>query len=155
MDISLLFLIYYFDYYRFDPLICLLPIVTCLLYHLVSLSPLRTFLFIPVLFVSFFSAFSFSLLMFHLSHHFLFSSFPPSSLLFSLLCSPPVSFSLVSYSFAIFSTQFLDAFSHLYKGVSVRPSVRPSVRWSVGHTRVEFLRNRFSGLNLNKIVSRT
>ena len=33
---------------------------------------------------------------------------------------------------------------------SVRPSVRPSVRWSVGHTRVEFLRN---GPNSNKIAS--
>ena len=39
---------------------------------------------------------------------------------------------------------FLDAFAHLYK--RVRPSVRPSV----GHTRVEFLRN---GPNLNKIAS--
>ena len=45
------------------------------------------------------------------------------------------------------NTLFLDAFSHLYKRMclSVRPSVRrsvgPSVRWSVGHTRVEFLRN--------------
>ena len=32
----------------------------------------------------------------------------------------------------------------------VRPSVRPWVDLSVGHTRVEFLRNR---LNLNKIAS--
>ena len=34
---------------------------------------------------------------------------------------------------------FLDAFSHLNKRVF--PSVRRSVRPSVGHTRVEFLRN--------------
>ena len=50
----------------------------------------------------------------------------------------------------------LDAFSHLYKkvcpsvGPSVHPSVGLSVRRSVGHTRVEFLRN---GPNLNKIAS--
>ena len=38
---------------------------------------------------------------------------------------------------------FLDAFSHLYTRVS------PSVRLFVGHTRVELMRNRISGLYLN------
>ena len=36
--------------------------------------------------------------------------------------------------------------------ISIRGCVRPSVRPSVGHTRVEFLRN---GTNLNKIASGT
>ena len=52
---------------------------------------------------------------------------------------------------------FLDAFSHLYKRVclSVGPSVGPSVRRSVRPKRVEFLRNKVSGLNLNKLASGT
>ena len=41
---------------------------------------------------------------------------------------------------------FLDAFSHLYKRVC--PSFRPSVRPSVGHARVEIMKNRlFSPFN--------
>ena len=62
------------------------------------------------------------------------------------------------FSVCVFAltAHFLDAFSHLYKRVcpsirwSVHPSVRPLVRRSVGHTRVEFLRNE---PNLNKIAS--
>ena len=59
----------------------------------------------------------------------------------------------VFFGWFIFDGRFLDAFTHLYKRVclSVGPSVRPSVR----HTRVEFLRNEISGLNLNKIAFET
>ena len=64
---------------------------------------------------------------------------------------------LFSFFFSFSFFLFLDAFSHLYKRVclSVRPSVGSSVRWSVSHTRVELLRNRISGLNSNKIASRS
>ena len=64
------------------------------------------------------------------------------------------------FLFCLCRVWFLDAFSHLHKrlcpsiGPFVRPSVRPSVGWlvgrSVGHTRVEFLKN---GPTSNKIAS--
>ena len=62
-----------------------------------------------------------------------------SSLTMVLCLREPFFSTCFTLVFISCSISFLDAFSHLYKRVC--PSVRRSVRPSVGHTRVEFLRN--------------